>query len=73
MVVVDVLACLVVAIGVVEDELVVLDVLRDAVHFDLRLVHPDLRVAARHRVDLSRLRFLLEQWPFTHANANVHL
>jgi len=68
-----VLAGLVVAVSVVEDELVVLDVLCYAIYFNFWLVNPDFGVATRDRVDFSNDSFLLKQWSFTHADTDVHL
>jgi len=67
------LACLIVAVSVIENELVVLDVLSYTVYFDLRLMNPDFGVTTRYRVDFSKQGFFFKQWSLTYTNADVHL
>jgi len=59
-------------ISVVELELVILDVLREAVNLDLGLVHLDLGVENTHRVDFALCHLLGEDGPFAHANRYGH-
>ena len=66
------LRALFVSIGVVEDELMVLNVLGDAVHFDLGFVHLNPGVEAADRINFSSDGFLFEQGAFTHAHTDVH-
>lgn len=66
------LRCFFVPVSVVEDELVILDVLRYSVNFNLWLVHLNPWVEARNGVNLATERLLLEEGTLTHANANVH-
>ena len=61
-----------VPIGIVKDELVVLNELSDAVHFDLGLVDLYPRVEAGDGVDLAIQGFLFKQGSLTHAYAYIH-
>ena len=56
--------------GVVEGELVVLDVARDAVHLVVALVHDHERVAGRHAVDFTANQLLLKYRALPHTNGN---
>lgn len=62
-----------VSIGVVEHELVILNVLGDAVHLDLRLMHLNSRIEATYGINLSLYYLLFEKGSFTHTDADVHL
>ena len=70
---VDVVGSLFVAVGVVEHELVVLDVLRNPVHFYFWFVHLDARVKTTDCVYFALIYFFLKKRSFTHTNTNVHL
>lgn len=64
---------LLVPIGVVEHKLMVLDVLGDAIYFDLGLMHLNMRVEATNSVNFALDCLLFEKRPFTHTDANIHL
>ena len=70
---VDVIGCLLVSVGVIEHELVILDIFRDSVYFYFRLVHLDARIEATYCVDLALNYFFFEKRSFTHTDTNVHL
>lgn len=72
MVLVNMLGALFVTVGVIEDELVVLDVLGDSVDFYLGFVHLDSGVEAAHGIYFAISGFLFEEWTFTHAHTDVH-
>jgi hypothetical protein len=71
-VLIHILAVFILVESVVEFKVCVVDILGDAVHFELRLVHHDLRVTRANCVDFSGLVFLVEQGSLSDANANVH-
>ena len=72
MVLVNMLGALFVAVGVIEDELMVLDVLGDSVDFNLGFVHLDAWVEAAHCIDFTIRGFFIEERSLTHAHADVH-
>ena len=63
---------LLVAVGVVESEVMVLDVLRNAVNLDFGLVHQNFRVETSYRVDLTSEGLFFKKRPFADTDANVH-
>jgi hypothetical protein len=67
------LRCLLVPIGVVKHKLMVLDVLCDAIYFDLGLMHLNMRVEATNSVNFALDCLLFKKRPFTHTDANIHL
>jgi len=66
------LGALFVTVGVIKDELMVLDVLGDSIDFDLGFVHLDAGVEAAHCIDFAIRGFFIEERSFTHTHADVH-
>lgn len=60
-------------IRIVEIEVVVLNILRDAIDLVLRVMDGNVRIADGDDVDLARRCLLLEQRSLAHAHTDVHL
>ena len=60
-------------IRVVEIEVAILNVLRDTVDLELRVVDVSVWIRNCDDIDLAILRLFLKKRPFTHADADAHL
>ena len=64
---------LVFGIGIVEVEVVVLDILGDAIDLELWVVDTDIGIGDGHDIDLTAICLFIEQWTLAHAHTDVHL
>ena len=60
-------------IGIIEGEVIILDVLGDTINFELRIMDEDLWVSDSNYIDLTISCFFFKERPFPYADTNIHI